>query len=135
MMNRRKEHELELRERRIQRGEREDAAGKLVQKVPDLTSLSIAIHETCPAGRAVDTHYIRRVTLEHAPALFEVSCSDPRCEDGGYDLTPEIILALASRCARFEGRKPCPGRCGAIDCGKVLRYVTTATYREAVGVQ
>jgi hypothetical protein len=82
-----------------------------------------------------DTYYIRRVVLEHAPALFEVVCSDPRCEDGGYDVTPDIIFALKSRQARFEGHQTCRGRCGSRDCARVLRYVTTATYREAVAVQ
>src|SRR3954469_11960801 len=134
-MNRHREKELERKERRVQRGEREDAAGKLVQRVPDLTSLSIEIHETRPEGCVSDTHYIRRVVLEHAPALFEVKCSDPRCEDGGYDVTREIIFALASRQARFEGQQACRGRCGSNDCARVLRYVTTATCREAVRTQ
>jgi len=134
MMSRYREKELERKERRIQRDERENAAGKLVQKIPDLTSLSIAIHETRPEGCVSDNHYIRRVALEHAPALFEVACSDPRCEDGGHDVTREILASLASRQACFEGRHACRGRCGAIDCARVLRYVTTASYREAVGV-
>jgi hypothetical protein len=135
MMSRYRERELERKERRIQRGERETAAGKLAQRVPDLVGLSIAIHETRPGGCTSDTHYIRRVALEHAPALFEVSCSDPRCEDGGYDVTREIIFALASRQASSEGHQACRGRCGAIDCARVLRYVTTAKYGDAVSVQ
>jgi hypothetical protein len=135
MMNRRKEKELERNERRVQRDKREGAAGKLVQRIPDLTSLSIAIHETRPEGCVSDTYYIRRVVLEHAPALFEVSCSDPRCEDGGYDVTLDVIHALKSRQTRFEGHQTCRGRCGVLDCARVLRYVATATYREAVGVQ
>jgi hypothetical protein len=134
MTSRNREKELERKERRIQRGERENAAGKLVQKIPDLTSLSIAIHETRPEGCVSDNHYIRRFALEHAPALFEVSCSDPRCEDGGYDMTVEVLSSLASRQVRFEGRHVCRGRCGTIDCARVLRYVTTAMYREAAGV-
>jgi len=129
MMSRYREKELERKERRIQRDERENAAGKLVQKIPDLTSLSIAIHETRPEGCVSDNHYIRRVALEHAPALFEVACSDPRCEDGGHDVTREILASLASRQACFEGRHACRGRCGAIDCARVLWYVTTASYR------
>jgi hypothetical protein len=134
-MNRRREKDLERKERKVQRDERENAAGKLVQRVPDLTSLSIEIRETRPDGCVSDTHYIRRVVLEHAPALFEVVCSDPRCEDGGYDVTPDIIFGLKSRQTRFEGHQTCRGRCGSLDCARVLRYVTTATYREAVAVQ
>ena len=134
-MNRYKEKELERKERRVQRSEREDAAGKLAQRVPDLASLSIAIHESRPGGCTSDTQYIRRVVLEHAPALFELPCSDPRCEDGGYDVTREIIFALASHQANFEGQQTCRGRCGPLDCARVLRYVTTARYRETVSAQ
>jgi hypothetical protein len=135
MMRRYREREHERKERRIQRGERESAAGRLAERVPDLTGLSIAIHETRPGGGTTDTHYIRRVVLESAPALFEVSCSDPHCKEGGYDVTAEIIFALTSRQARSEGHHACRGRCGSLDCARVLRYVTTARYREAVGVQ
>ena len=131
MMNRRREKDFELKERRIQRNAREDAAGKLLQQIPDLASFDVAIHETRQGGCVVDTHYIRRVVVAHAPALFEVTCSDHHCEDGGYDMTREVLFALASRQTRFEGRQACAGRCGAIDCTRVLRYVATATYQGA----
>jgi hypothetical protein len=108
MMNR-PEKDLERKERTVQRDERENAADELAQRVPDLTSLSIEIRETRPEGCVSDTYYIRRVVLEQAPALFEVVCFDPRCEDGGYDVTPDIIFALKSRQARFEGHQTCRG--------------------------
>jgi hypothetical protein len=132
MMSRFKEKELERKERRIQRIEREDAAGKLLERVPDLADLSIAIHEARPGGCTSDTHYIRRVVLASAPALFEVPCSDTHCEDGGYDVTHEILHALVSRRPHAEGHQTCRGRCGPIDCGRSLRWVITAKYREAV---
>ena len=132
MMNRYKEKELERKERRLQRTEREQAAGKLLQRIPDLAGLSIAIHEARPGGCTSDNHYIRRVVLESAPALFEVPCSDTRCEDGGYDVTREVLHALAARQLQSEGHQSCRGRCGPIDCGRSLRWVTTATYREVV---
>jgi hypothetical protein len=125
--NRRKQ--LECKERRILRDQREDAAGKLLQGTPDLASLSLAIHETRPDGCLNNAPYIRRVVLENAPALFEVPCSNDRCSDGGYDVTREVLLALASRKEGFDGEQGCNGRSGEIDCGRVLRYVATATYR------
>lgn len=125
-MNRRKH--LEREERRGLRYQREAAAGKLLQRVPDLTSLSIAIREARPEGYLDFTQYIRRVVVEHAPALFESLCSRSSC-DGVYDMTQEVLLALTSRRMRFEGQYACRGRCHARDCGRVLRYVATATYR------
>jgi hypothetical protein len=126
----RRAKELERRERLIRRGERERAAGKLVSKVPELARLDIAIREAPPAGCVDEKRYIRRVVLEHAPALFEVPCSGAHCEDGGYDVTREFLLALASRRVQFEGQQVCRGRCRSGDCARVLEYVATATYHE-----
>jgi len=125
-MKRRKQFEYE--ERRRLRYQREAAAGKLLQRAPDLTSLSIAIHDARPKFYLDCTQYIRRVVVEHAPALFESPCSCSSC-DGVYDMTQEVLLALSSRKMRFEGEYACRGRCHADDCSRVLRYVATATYR------
>ncbi|MGK3986605.1 hypothetical protein WME99_26400 [Sorangium sp. So ce136] len=113
----------------LQRGKREQAAGKLLQKVPELTSLNLEIRETRSNGLANDTQYIRRVVVEHAHALFEMPCSYSSCDNGGYDVTREILNALTSRAARFEGECVCRGSCGSEFCSRVLRYVATATYR------
>ena len=123
----------EVEERRIQRRERETAAGNLTDKAPDLASLSIEMHESRPDGCVSNNQYIRRIVVEHAPALFEIPCSYPQCEGGGYDLTRETLLALASHRPRFEGEHACRGQCASLDCTRVLRYVGTATYREASG--
>jgi hypothetical protein len=134
MMNRRKEKDLASKERRTQRSAREHAAGKLALRAPDLTSLSIATHETRPESVG-DTRYIRRVVVAEAPALFEVPCSDAQCEDGGYDVTREILSALAARRTQFEGLRECPGHRGANACGRSLRYAATATYRDGRGAE
>jgi hypothetical protein len=130
MLNRRREKALELQERRSRRVQQEDAAGKLLLKAPHLTSLSLEVHETRREGVVGDTHHIRRVVIEHAPALFAVSCSNPSCEDGGYDVTREILYALTARQVKFEAEQDCRGRCGPADCGRHLRIVATATYRD-----
>ena len=124
----------EMEERRDQRVQREDAAGKLLKRVPDLATLSLVIRETRPEGCVSNTQYTRRVVVEHAPALFEVPCSYPQCEDGGYDVTREILTALNGHQETFEGTVSCRGRCATLDCARVLHYVATATYRKERGV-
>jgi hypothetical protein len=121
--------QIESAERRVLRDRREDAAGRLLLRVPDLTSLSIVIHEARPNGCVSDTQYVRHIVLEHAAALFEVPCSYAYCEDGGYDVTREMLFALGLRRVRVEGEQACGGRCKVGDCGRVLRYVATAAYR------
>jgi hypothetical protein len=120
---------IEREERIVERDRREDAAGKLTQRIPDLTSLSLSIHEARSDGCTSDTQYIRRIVVEHAPALFEMRCSYAYCSNGGYDVTREVLNALASRAARFEGESACRGSCGEQYCSRVLRYIGTATYR------
>ena len=131
--SRRREETIDREERKKERAQREDAAGKLARRVPALATLSIAIHETRPDGVVSDTHDTRRVVLEHAPALFEVPCSYPGCTDGGYEVTREILDGLDTRRREFRGEQRCRGRCGDIDCTRVLRFVCTATYHEGVG--
>ena len=134
MMNMsRRQNQLERQERRAQQNEREDSAGKLLVKVPELTALSLAIHEGRPDGCLGENQYIRRVVVDHAPALFEIRCSYADCEDGVYDLTREILSALAAKRSRFEGQHTCRGRCRTVDCTRVLKYVATATYRDSAG--
>lgn len=115
-------------ERVKERRAREDSAGKLSAKVEGLTSLSIAITEKKPNAVTGDNTYIRRVVVDGAPALFEISCSSPGCEGGGYELTREVLTALGQRRERFEGQHSCRGRTRVADCGQELHYVATATY-------
>ena len=119
----------EREERVARRREREDVAGKLRAKVPGLAVLEIAIHEARPDGCLGDTQYLRRIVIEHAPALFEIPCSYPGCEDGGYDVTRDFLRALEAQQVHFEGERRCEGRCKTIDCTRVLKYVATASYR------
>jgi hypothetical protein len=128
---RRGARELERQERNNRRSERERAAGTLLGKVPSLTRLDIAFHEKSSGVCADDTRYVRRVVIESAPALFEVSCCGPQCEDGGYDVTREMLRALSSSSLHFEGEQACRGRRGPGDCGRVLTFVATATYADA----
>ena len=130
LASRRREKDIEREERRVQRVQREAAAGKLLQRFPEITSLDIVVHEARPEGCVSDSHYIRRIVLEHAPALFEVPCSYPSCEDGGYDITHDVLEALAAKDPKIEGEKACRGRCGSLDCTRVLRFVVRVAYRD-----
>jgi hypothetical protein len=115
-------------ERQTSRHLREDEAGRLLDKVPALTSLSIAMQEAPADNRANDTRYTRRVVLEHASSLFEVRCSDAHCDEGVYDLTRHLVAALAAGSTHVEGECACSGTRPTGPCDRVLRYVATATY-------
>lgn len=128
MMRRRKDH-LEHEGRKALRNEREVAAGKLCDLVPDLTSLSLDVREKGPE-LVSDNHYIRRVVVAQAPALFDMPCSNPECVDGGYDFTAEVLAALSARKEHFEGQGACRGLLSALPCTRSLHYSATGVYRK-----
>ena len=84
---------------------------------------------TVPGVVSAEVSHIRRVVVAHAPAMFEVPCSDPSCADGGHDLTNGIMRALRNGDEKFEGEDTCLGQVGNASCERILRYVGTATYR------
>src|SRR6476469_7730313 len=128
----RREKEVARLERKAKRDEREAAAGKLIDRCPDLVTLDIAIHESGPKTAPNELRYIRRVVVEHAPALFDLVCSSGRCEGGGYQLTAEILAALDTHAPKLAGQQACSGRTAeGEECGSLVRYEATATYRKA----
>jgi hypothetical protein len=107
------------------RRQREDEAPRLSDQVPGLTSLKFVIDERC--GAAGTTH-IRRFVVDRAAALFLVPCGDPRCMDGGHDLTTTVMRALRARETSFRGTDECPGSVGPSVCSRVVHFDATAEY-------
>jgi hypothetical protein len=120
----------EAAERAAQRRQRENDAPRLADAVPNLESLRMEVRETRANIANPEASHIRRVVVAHAPALFVVPCHDSHCKEGGHDVTRDVMSALRSRAARFEGEDPCQGTVGSANCERILRYVCVATYRE-----
>jgi hypothetical protein len=116
-------------ERFAERRRREDEAPKLASQVPTLVSLRLEIEERAGSGA---TRYIRTFIVDHAPAIFLVPCGDPRCLDGGHDLTTEVLRALRARDVSFEVTDECPGSVGtnSSPCVRVVHVRGTAEYRK-----
>ena len=119
----------EAAERAQERRRREDAAPRLIKEVPRLLSLSLEIDERRP-GAGSGTCHTRRIVVANAPALFMLPCADSSCQDGGHDLTRNIMPRLRDGIARFEGEHVCDGHVGSAHCGNILRYVARASYQE-----
>ena len=104
-----------------ERRKREDEAPRLATEAPKLDTLRLDLEERRPGVVSAEVSHIRRVVVAHAPAMFEVPCSDPSCADGGHDLT--------NGDEKFDGEDTCLGQVGNASCERILRYVGTATYR------
>ncbi len=123
----------EAAQRALDRREHEDKATRLAVEVPRLATLKLEVEDGKGATFGFVAH-VRHVVVASAPSLFEFPCGDRMCKDGGHDLTREILAALRSGDERFEGEHVCDGSVGtegAHACDRMLRYVGTATYREA----
>jgi hypothetical protein len=122
----------EASERFAERRQREDSAPRLQVSVPALESLKLEIRETTSStssSSCPEAAHIRRIVVEHAPALFFVMCHDSYCKDGGHDLSHGVLHALRQQKTHFVGEDRCNGRVGSADCQRILHYVGTATYR------
>jgi hypothetical protein len=113
-------------QRFAERRRREDDAPRLGAEVPKLVSLRLEVDER---GGSSAPKYIRRIVVDTAPALFFLPCGDPRCVDGGHDVTDMVMRSLRSRLPSFEGTNECMGSVGSGVCARVLHFEATAEYR------
>ncbi len=109
------------------RRSREDEAPRLRAVVPRLLGLRLDLTESRRGGDGESSH-IKRVVVEHAPALFLIPCGDSRCKAGGYDLTPLMMAKLYRSEESFDVNDTCGGQTGSAECGRVLKCTATATY-------
>jgi hypothetical protein len=124
MMNRR--NGPAAAQRFAERRQREQDAPRLCEQVPNLLSLQLEIEER--SGDAGIKH-LRRVVVDHAPALFLVPCGDSKCVAGGHDLTPAVMQALRARETSFHGTDECKGTPGVGPCSREVRFDAVAEYR------
>ncbi|MGH7280481.1 MAG: hypothetical protein ACRELY_03075 [Polyangiaceae bacterium] len=119
----------EAAERFAERRRRENEAPRLKTEFPSLQTLALEIRETSGAAASAATPmHIRRIMVEHAPALFVMPCGDARCQHGGHDITSILRSHLRSNETRFEGDHECRGSTDDAMCSRVLHFVATATY-------
>jgi len=114
------------------RREHEDRAPRLAALIPSLESLKLEVQETRGTWPSADPEgsHLRLVVVETAPAVFVITCHDPQCRDGGYDVTALVMRALRSREPRFECADQCRGRIGTADCQRTIKVFGTAAYRQ-----
>jgi hypothetical protein len=108
-----------------ERRRREDDAPKLCSEMPTLRNLRLAIAERHGAG---EFKHVRPILVDRAPALFLVPCGDPRCVDGGHDLTAAVLRALRAGETSFQGSDGCSGSLGSSVCLRVIHFDCTAEF-------
>ena len=97
--------------------------------MPALLTLRLEIQERRADALIAESTHVRKIPVEHAPALFELPCHDTVCVEGGHNMTQLILHSLKAGQTEFEGEDACGGHTGTAPCQRVLRYVASATYR------
>jgi hypothetical protein len=114
---------------RTDRWKREDDAPRLKQEVPNLEALRMNLEEFSGGHRIMGTSRIQHVVVGQASTRFEIPCGDSKCEDGGHDLTRDMLNALRSGREAFNASSVCSGRVGERACDRALEYSFTAKYQ------
>ena len=107
---------------RPERWVREDESPRLAETAPGLAALKLELSEASGERRVLDSARIQHVIVPRAAALFEVSCGDQGCRDGGFDITVEVLRALRHESHEFTGEVGCYGSVGDRPCERVLRF-------------
>jgi hypothetical protein len=112
------------------RREREDSAQRLHDVAPTLTRLDLELAESRAGMTDPHSVYVRRVVVAQAPAHFEIACGDSACQDGGHDMTADVLDALRRRQETFTAEDACRGTIGSVGspCERVLKLSGTAKY-------
>jgi hypothetical protein len=113
---------------RTERWQREDESTRLSTEISQLSALKIVIEEWRGELHISGARYTKHVIVSSAPARFEVPCGEVRCQEGGHDITYELMRGLRDRQATIEGRSECRGTVGDLLCDRVVRYTAFATY-------
>lgn len=119
----------EASQRFAERRKREDDAPRLKAVVPELEALALEVNEHRGASAIGGSKHLRRVVVEHAPALFVLSCGNPSCKDGGHDITAEVLRHLRQHETDFSIEDVCSGSIGTASCGRVIKVSAKASYR------
>ena len=117
-------------DRATERRRREDEAPRLAAAIPDLESLRLELTEKRGDVGIAESSHIKRVVVEHGPALFVIPCGESSCRDGGHDITRMVLRGLESKLTEFEGSDPCMGQTGSAACARTLVFKAVATYKQ-----
>lgn len=114
---------------RTERWQREDEAERLSSEIAHLEALKIVIEECRGEQHVSGGRYTKHVIVSRAPARFELPCGEPKCQDGGHDVTYELMRALRDRVERLEGHSDCRGSIGDRLCDRSVKFAAFATYK------
>ncbi len=112
-----------------ERREKDDAAKRLREVVPELATLKLKVDEG-PTGGDADKRvsHVKHVIIDRAPARFELPCCDHKC-DGSHDVTEAVLAGLGNKETDFSGDDVCGGTAKEGPCPYEMTFTVMATYK------
>jgi hypothetical protein len=113
---------------RRERWDRENAAPRLKELVPNLKSLRLSLVEHRAGRELGGTRRTQHVVVDTASTRFEVPCGESGCTGGGHDLTSSASAQLRQQQRTFSGSSDCQGYVKDRPCDRRLEYSFVAEY-------
>ena len=111
-----------------ERRKQQDEAPRLLDIVPNLISLVLRVEEARPDQPASGISHKRHIVVQRAPALFQIPCSDRRCNNGGHDVTKQVLSQLSRGENSFAGDHVCCGERRDGACDYQLHFIAEAAF-------
>ena len=130
MYPQRKGARSEYRERQAQRVKQ---SASLADKFQQLKSLTANLEYYSPSDGFTSRHLKYVVNVDNAKSVFRFSCPNDECIRGDFDLTRELVNAVAKRRTTITGEMFCRGwrskaTIGTDHCPNRLRYKLRLAY-------
>jgi hypothetical protein len=113
---------------RTDRWKRENDAVRLKDEVPKLDALRMQLEEFSGGHSIAGTSRVQHIVVAQASSRLEIPCGDSKCEEGGHDLTHDVLGKLRAAQPTFEGSSVCIGHVGERPCERLLKYSAQAKY-------
>jgi hypothetical protein len=120
-------------EYREQQAQRVKESVSLADKFQQLKSLTANLDYCSPNDGFASRHLKYVVNLDNAKSVFRFSCPNDECIRGDFDLTKELVNAVAKRRTTITGEMFCRGwrskdTIGTDHCANSLRYKLRLVY-------
>jgi hypothetical protein len=123
----------ERKEYRQQEAQRISDSASLTDRFPQLKSLSVVLACFDPRGVTKKSELKYTVNLAHAKSVFRFFCPNDTCIGGDFDLSEELVTAVAEHRTTASGEVRCQGwhgktTVGEVHCHHILRYTLSLGY-------
>ena len=116
-----------------QEGQRVKESVSLSDRFRKLKSLTVEFDYYNPEGTTKNSQIKYEVNIQNAKSVFRFNCPNRECVRGDFDLTEDLVNAVAAHRTSVTGEKSCKGwlsktTINTVRCRNILRYKIRLSY-------